>query len=84
MRRLGLELVHRPTFVWFAEILFNGAVALAVGLVVYLGWVMDLTAAWRLWWTWPVLGLKSVTGIAKTTKGELRANLLKLSEACAW
>jgi hypothetical protein len=28
------------------------------------------------------LGLKSATGMAKTTKSELRVNLLKLAEAC--
>jgi hypothetical protein len=39
-------------------------------------------AALRLWWTWPALGLNLATGMAKKTKGELRANLLKLSEAC--
>jgi hypothetical protein len=82
MQRYGLELVHRLTFVWFAEILVNGVAALAVGLVLYLGQMMDPTAAWRFWWTWPVLDLKSATGMAKTTKSELRANLLKLAEAC--
>ena len=35
-----------------------------------------------MWWTWPVLGLKSATGMAKKTKSELRANLFKLAEAC--
>jgi hypothetical protein len=37
MRRLGLELVHRAMFVWFADVLVNGVAALADGLVVYLG-----------------------------------------------
>jgi len=39
MRRLGLGLVHRIMFVCFADILANGVAALAVGLVVYLGWL---------------------------------------------
>jgi hypothetical protein len=34
---LGLELVHRAMFVWFADVLVNGVAALADGLVVYLG-----------------------------------------------
>jgi membrane protein implicated in regulation of membrane protease activity len=29
----------RVMFVWFADILVNGMAALAVGLVVYLGWL---------------------------------------------
>ena len=39
MQRLGLELVHRAMFVLFADVLINGVAALAVGLVVYLGWL---------------------------------------------
>ena len=39
MRRLGLELVHRIMFICFADILVNGVAALAVALVVYLGWL---------------------------------------------
>ena len=37
MRRLGLELVRRAMFVWFADILVNGVAGLAVGQAVYLG-----------------------------------------------
>ena len=39
MRRLGLELLHRIMFVYLADILVNAGATLAVGLVVYLGWL---------------------------------------------
>jgi len=39
MRQSGLGFLHRVIFVLFADMLVNGMAALAVGLIVYLGWL---------------------------------------------